>query len=57
MGAFMTKGGRKSRGVKGSEVKLLPWRPFNDRPSGVWIDETVERIKETAQRTSGYERI
>lgn len=45
----MTKGGRKSRGVKGSEVKLLPWRPFNDRPSGIWIDETVERIKETAQ--------
>jgi hypothetical protein len=45
----MTKGGRKSRGVKGSEVKLLPWRPFKDRPLGIWVDETVERIKETAQ--------
>ncbi|MCS3451536.1 MULTISPECIES: hypothetical protein [Bradyrhizobium] len=45
----MTKGGRKSRGVKGSEVKTLPWRTFKDRPSGVWIDETVARIKETAQ--------
>ncbi|MCP1848399.1 MULTISPECIES: hypothetical protein [unclassified Bradyrhizobium] len=45
----MTKGGRKSRGVKSSETKLLPWRPFRDRPTGIWIDETVARIKETAQ--------
>lgn len=47
----MTKGDRKSRGVKGSstDTKSLPWRPFNDRPTGIWIDETVERIKETAQ--------
>lgn len=47
----MTKGDRKSRGVKGSstDTKLLPWRPFKDRPTGYWIDETVTRIKETAQ--------
>lgn len=45
----MTKGGRKSRGLKGSEVKQLPWRPFKDRPTGMWVDETAERIKETAQ--------
>ncbi|WP_440639447.1 hypothetical protein ACSHT2_34065 [Bradyrhizobium sp. PUT101] len=47
----MTNGDRKSRGVKSSssETKQLPWRPFNDRPTGIWIDETVARIKETAQ--------
>lgn len=46
----MTKGDRKSRGVKSSsETKQLPWRPFIDRPTGIWIDETVERIKQTAQ--------
>lgn len=47
----MTKGDRKSRGVKSSssDTNLLPWRPFNDRPLGIWIDETVARIKETAQ--------
>lgn len=45
----MTKGGRKSRGVKGSEIKVLPWRTFKDRPLGTWVDETVERIKETAR--------
>jgi hypothetical protein len=46
----MTKGDRKSRGVKSSSADTnLPWRPFNDRPTGIWIDETVARIKETAQ--------
>ncbi len=44
----MTNGDRKSRGVKGSLVEL-PWRPFKERPSGLWIDETAARIKETAQ--------
>src|SRR6476660_3047696 len=32
-----------------SKVKLLPWRPFKDRPTGIWVDETVARIYETAQ--------
>jgi hypothetical protein len=47
----MTKGDRKSRGVNSSSSSKpeLPWRPFRDRPTGVWIDETVARIKETAQ--------
>jgi hypothetical protein len=46
----MTNGGRKSRGLKSSSSKpQLPWRPFKDRPTGIWIDETVARIKETAQ--------
>jgi hypothetical protein len=27
----------------------LPWRPFRDRPSGIWIDETVRQIKENAE--------
>jgi hypothetical protein len=46
----MTNGDRKSRGVKDSSSKSeLPWRPFKDRPTGIWIDETVARIKETAQ--------
>ncbi|WP_156434887.1 hypothetical protein [Bradyrhizobium lablabi] len=45
----MTKGDRKSHGVKSSETELLPWRPFNDRPTGIWIEETVARIKGTAQ--------
>jgi hypothetical protein len=50
IGAFMTKGDRKSRGVKSSSSDTkLPWRPFYDRPTGIWIDETVARIKETAQ--------
>ncbi|MFQ3456941.1 hypothetical protein PMN64_27025 [Bradyrhizobium sp. UFLA01-814] len=44
----MTKGDRKSRGVDSSKPEL-PWRPFADRPTGIWIDETVERIKQTAQ--------
>jgi hypothetical protein len=44
----MTKSDRKSRGVKDSTTEL-PWRPFNDRPTGIWIDETGARIKETAQ--------
>ncbi|QND70217.1 hypothetical protein [Tardiphaga robiniae] len=34
---------------KSSDQQQLPWRPFKDRPSGIWIDETVARIKETAQ--------
>ncbi|MGM4991282.1 hypothetical protein [Tardiphaga sp. 841_E9_N1_2] len=34
---------------KSSGQRPLPWRPFRDRPSGIWIDETVTRIKETAQ--------
>jgi hypothetical protein len=38
------------RGVKSSRAETnLPWRPFNDRPTGIWIDETVARIKQTAQ--------
>lgn len=48
----MTQGDRKSRGVKSSSstnIKLLPWRPFSERPTGIWIDETVARIKNTAQ--------
>lgn len=49
----MTKSDRRSRGVKSSvsdaDFKSLPWRPFQDRPTGIWIDETVARIKETAQ--------
>ncbi|MBR1155185.1 hypothetical protein [Bradyrhizobium sp. JYMT SZCCT0428] len=45
----MTKGGRKSRGVQSSETKLLPWRPFSDRPTGIWINETVALIKQTGQ--------
>jgi hypothetical protein len=45
----MTRGGRKSRGVNSSSSKPeLPWRPFKDRPTGIWIDETVQRIKQTA---------
>src|ERR1700730_1326666 len=27
----------------------LPWRPFKDRPAGIWIDATAQRIKETAE--------
>src|SRR5258708_261358 len=27
----------------------LPWRPFKDRPTGIWINETVQRIKQTAE--------
>lgn len=34
---------------KTTEKPQLPWRPFKDRPTGIWIDETVARIKETAQ--------
>ncbi|WP_338830691.1 hypothetical protein [Bradyrhizobium sp. 27S5] len=45
----MTKDSRKSRGTKGSEVKVLPWRTFKDRPSGIWIEETVAQITETGQ--------
>ncbi|MGY3695401.1 hypothetical protein HAP41_0000006110 [Bradyrhizobium barranii subsp. apii] len=45
----MTKDGRKSRGTKGSEVKVLPWRTFKDRRSGIWIEETVAQITETGQ--------
>jgi hypothetical protein len=45
----MTRGGRKSCGVNSSSSKPeLPWRPFKDRPTGIWIDETVQRIKQTA---------
>jgi hypothetical protein len=33
---------------KTSDKPQLPWRPFKDRPTGIWIDETVRRIKETA---------
>lgn len=32
-----------------SSDQQLPWRQFKDRPTGIWIDETVARIKETAQ--------
>lgn len=35
--------------VKSKNKPQLPWRPFKDRPTGIWIDETVERIKQTAQ--------
>ncbi len=47
----MAKSDRKARGVKSSSsiTNPLPWRPFNDRPTGIWIDETVEQIKATAQ--------
>jgi hypothetical protein len=39
-----------SRTIKGktSDKTPLPWRPFRDRPIGIWIDETVQRIKQTA---------
>jgi hypothetical protein len=33
---------------KSSDKPQLPWRPFKDRPTGIWIDETVQR-KETAE--------
>jgi hypothetical protein len=34
---------------KTTDKLQLPWRPFKDRPSGIWIDQTVRRIKETAE--------
>jgi hypothetical protein len=34
---------------KTTEKSQLPWRPFKDRPTGIWIDETVQRIKDTAE--------
>ena len=34
---------------KSSDKPQLPWRPFKDRPTGIWIEETVQRIKQTAE--------
>jgi hypothetical protein len=34
---------------KTTDKPQLPWRPFKDRPSGIWIDQTVRRIKETSE--------
>jgi hypothetical protein len=34
---------------KSSDKPQLLWRPFKDRPTGIWIDETVQRIKQTAE--------
>jgi hypothetical protein len=31
-----------------TDTPTLPWRQFKDRPIQIWIDETVQRIKETA---------
>jgi hypothetical protein len=34
---------------KTTDKPQLPWRPFKDRPTGIWIDETAQRIKQTAE--------
>jgi hypothetical protein len=31
-----------------TDSTTLPWRQFKDRPTQIWIDETVQRIKESS---------
>lgn len=35
------------KAVEFASEKQLPWRRFKDRPTNIWIEETVRQIKET----------